>query len=222
MILSFVNRFRGWVTFILLAAIITVLMGALYATQQQAYRTGANDPQIEATEEIANALNQDVPADAIISSENAVNLERSLSTFVIIYDKDGKVLVGSGKLGDQIPTPPSGVFDVTRARGENRFTWQPQTGVRLATVLRKADNDKGFILAARSLREVEQREQRLVIMMAVAWAVSLLLAAVLSRVLENQNNQLTVIEETNVVAVSNPSAQASSEANDDNKLDGML
>jgi hypothetical protein len=197
---SMVHKLRGLLIFLLLAGIVTILSGMVYAGTQQIYRSDANDPQVEASEEIINALNQGAPADAIVNSAQALNISRTLSPFVIIFDKDAKVVASSGKLGDQTPTPPSGVFDKLRDKGQNNFTWQPEKDVRIAAVMRKADGDKGFVLVGRNLREVERREYQLFKLLVIGWVVSLAICALLAWLLNrNTSTNVTVVEENIVV-----------------------
>jgi hypothetical protein len=67
-----------------------------------------------------------------------------------------------------------GVFDYTRAHGQDRITWQPRSGVRSAAIVaRYGGAHPGFVLAGRSLREVEAREDRLTLMVGIAWAATL-------------------------------------------------
>src|SRR2546421_254331 len=112
----------------------TVVSFAIYASVQQTYRSNANDPQIKAAQTISNVMDQGVPADSITGQGDQVDLEKSLSLFISIFDKDGKLVSSTGKLGQDSPTPPSGMFDYLRAHGQERFTWEPQKGVRIAAV----------------------------------------------------------------------------------------
>ena len=65
---------------------------------------------------------------------------------------------------------------MARQRGENRFTWQPGPGLRYAAVLDHFGGAQpGFVLAARSLREVESRSDQLLTLAVAAAAASLLL-----------------------------------------------
>jgi hypothetical protein len=51
-----------------------------------------------------------------------------------------------------------GVLDYVRKNGQDRVTWQPAPGVRMATVVVPYKN--GFVMAGRSLTEVEKRESQ--------------------------------------------------------------
>jgi len=72
------------------------------------------------------------------------------------------------------PVIPTGVFASTQNSGETRFTWQPRTGVRSAVVVDYYKGaSSGFVLVGRSIREVENREDNLELIVFLAWAVTL-------------------------------------------------
>src|SRR5207247_1903018 len=98
----------------------------------------------------------------------------------IIFDTAGQPVASSARLSGAIPIPPNGVFANVRQAGEERLTWEPQPGVRSATVITRVDGPTpGFVLAGRSLREVEQREGQTELFAAGAWLAGLLASAVL-------------------------------------------
>jgi hypothetical protein len=72
------------------------------------------------------------------------------------------------------PVLPDGVLDFTRANGEDRVTWQPRNDVRIAAILKHYSGSKpGFVLVGRSLREVEEREYSLMMLVGTGWILSL-------------------------------------------------
>jgi hypothetical protein len=77
---------------------------------------------------------------------------------------------------DAVSALNGGVLDYMRQHGEERVTWQPEKGVRMATVVVRYD--KGFVLAGRSLREMEIQisniEKISGIAMLTIWAATLL------------------------------------------------
>jgi len=104
-----------------------------------------------------------------------IDLSRSIAPFIIVFDETGKPISSSALLNGQIPTLPAGVYDYVRKIGEDRITWQPEPGVRMAIVVVSSRGAKpGFVLAGRSLREVEIREHQLYIETGVAWIITLL------------------------------------------------
>jgi hypothetical protein len=150
------------------------LCGLVYLTVQQSLRMSANDPQIQMAEDAASALNGGTSLDSIVPAIT-VELATSLAPFIIVFDDSGNVLASSATLHGAIPVYPSGVLDHTRINGEDRVTWQPENGVRMATVVVRYD--KGFVLAGRSLREVEIRIGNIQtisgLVMLVIWAATL-------------------------------------------------
>jgi hypothetical protein len=155
-----------------------VLVGMVYVAVQQNYREDANDPQIQLAEDTAAALNAGRPASGLVSGED-VDMGASLAPFVIITDQNRHVLASSGQLNGRVPLPPAGSFEQAAAgKGkytdtphENRITWQPTAGVREAAVI--VSYHGGYVVAARSLREVEGRESQLTLYCAAALAVLL-------------------------------------------------
>jgi hypothetical protein len=77
------------------------------------------------------------------------------------------------------PTFPPGILDYTRQNGEDRVTLQPESGVRIAAVVVRYNN--GFVLAGRSLREVEKRESQVEqlsgLAMLTIWVTTLIMVA---------------------------------------------
>jgi hypothetical protein len=168
-------------------AAVTILSGLVYLAVQQDIRIGGNDPQIQLAEDAATSIgNGTTPQLAIPSSK--VNVDKSLAPFMIIYDDKGNVLASSALLDGKTPALPSGVFESVRASGEARFTWQPQVGVRLASVVtRFSQRAKGFVLAGRNMREIEKREDQLLLQVEAGWLaamVAVLLIPILVRFLK--------------------------------------
>lgn len=136
----------------------TALAGTTYLTVQQNYRLTANDPQIQMAEDIsASSLDTAVKQ---ISASTKIDISASLSPFVVIFDNNGNVLASDATLNGQTPSLPSGVLDYVKSHGEDRVTWQPQNGVRIAAVINPSKT-AGFVLVGRNLREVEIRENNL-------------------------------------------------------------
>ncbi|MGD0859585.1 MAG: hypothetical protein ABR912_09720, partial [Terracidiphilus sp.] len=74
---------------VVLSALATGLALALYAIPQQVLRQGANDPQIQLADDLAARLEQGIaPAEAVPAG--SVDIARSLSSFVIAYDDQGR------------------------------------------------------------------------------------------------------------------------------------
>ncbi len=158
-----------------LAFTITVLCGLVYVAIQQDYRQNANDPQVQVTEDTADAISNGLVTPEAYAFNQKTDVAKSLSPFMVIYDNQGKPITASGLLNAQAPIPPAGVFNIAQNHDDYRFTWQPQKGVRLATVVRKysTPNSSGYVLMGRSLKEVEKREDSLLWLVLAAWIVAL-------------------------------------------------
>lgn len=148
------NILRVWIPIAILVAAFCALS---YATVQQSLRQGANDPQIQMAEDAAEALNQGASASSVIPKET-VDIGKSLSPFIVLYDNNGEPTASSGLLFGQMPIYPKGALDSATRSGENRVTWQPSSNVRIASVV--VPYKGGFVMAGRSLREVEKRESQ--------------------------------------------------------------
>ncbi len=163
-----------FVTYLICIAVITVMFGVTYASVQQVYRTGADDPQVQMANDINTKLQQGKSIDNFFS--DTINISKSLSPFVVLYDKAGKPLRSSGFLNGKPPELPSGVFDFTKLHGEHRVTWQAGSGVRMAMVVINSNpSPVGFIATGRSLKEVEIREHNLMAMLFFGWIISIAL-----------------------------------------------
>jgi hypothetical protein len=174
--------------FIMLSMVVTLASGICYVAVQQSLRQSANDPQIQMAEDAAAALARgETPAEAKAEGKNQdsgsakIDMALSLSPFLIIFDDNGQPVVSTVQLNAQTPAPPAGVLAYAKAHGENRVTWQPRPGVRSAAVIvHYAGQKSGFVLAGRSLREVETRVSAIGRLIAAGWAASLFaLSAVL-------------------------------------------
>jgi hypothetical protein len=158
---------------LVLTGLATVLALALYGIPQQVLRMGANDPQVQLAGDLATQLEQGIaPSDAVPAGH--VDIARSLAPFVIAYDQAGKPTASQATLDGSVPVPPKGVFDCALQNGEDRPTWTPRPGVRLATVVRRVGGaHPGFVLAGRSLGEVQHCIQHVWDMAETAWLLML-------------------------------------------------
>lgn len=155
------------------AAALTIALGAIEVCVQQNYRMSANDPQIQMAEDAATSI---ADARLAVAAQRAryprADIAKSLAPWLAVYDKHGTLLAASATLDGAGPVPPAGVFQSAMALGDDRLTWQPRVGVRAAIDVR-AIAGGGFVVAGRSLREVEQREDDLVRILLGAWVAAL-------------------------------------------------
>lgn len=165
------SKLRTWIP---LAVAITAFCGLVYLAVQQDYRQSANDPQIQISEDLSRILSTGEDAVRVVPPE-IVDISASLATFIIVYDDLGQIVVSTAKLDGITPILPSGVLDFVKTHGQERLTWQPKIGVRSAIVVtRFVGKSSGYILAGRSLREVEKREEQLMAQVSLAWVAVIL------------------------------------------------
>ncbi len=149
------------------AIIATVLTGLIYVSVQQAYRMGANDPQLQVARHIAYKISANRPV-TNMAYNDTVNLLQSLATFIQVYNANHVLITSTGYIGLTAPLVPPGVLDAAAHNGENLVTWQPTQGVRLACVI-EATSKGNYVLVGRSLAEVEKRESNLLTMCILCW-----------------------------------------------------
>lgn len=141
------------------------IVGFVAFVVQQNYRLSANDPQIQMAEDTAAALQQGRAPSKLVPP-GSVDITRSLAPFETIIDKQLRIVATNATANDAgLLLPPSGVFKDAAKKGEMRFTWQTAEGQRFATVVVPTANN--FVITARSLKEVEKREDLLMIMAGV-------------------------------------------------------
>lgn len=159
-----------------LAFACTVLSLTCYLVAQQEFRHAADDPQIQIADDIAAALASGSAPAAVVPT-HAINIGSSAAPFAMVLDDRGNVIASSG--GTR--TVPAGVLDHVRTAGVERVTWQPQRGVRLATVVRRNDGrEPGFIVVGRSLRDTEERISKLGSIVLLGWSVAMFGSLVLT------------------------------------------
>jgi hypothetical protein len=162
-----VGIFKRWILTVFVA---TVLAGLTYAAVQQSYRQSANDPQIQMVEDASTAIASGMAPQSVIAS-SSIDIAQSLAPYMVVYDASGTPVAGNGMLNGALPSLPSGIFAYVSKNGEDRVTWEPESGVRSAIVVMAITIKGGseFVMAGRSLREVEFRENALEEMVDVAW-----------------------------------------------------
>jgi len=155
------------------AFVISIFSLLVYAAVQQSYRQSANDPQNQIAEDAAATIANGGSVQSVIAS-TSINIAQSLAPYVVVYDDLGKPIMGDGILNGSLPSLPPGVFDYVKTNGEDQFTWEPKSGVRSAVVIVQVPGNSGFVMAGRSLREVELRENMLEMMVGALWIFALI------------------------------------------------
>jgi len=163
--------FLRWLPF---AGLATALCLLIYLAVQQVGRQSANDPQIQIAREARAALASGQPINTVIPAAQ-IDLGSSISPFITAVSDDGTVIASSGRLHGQLRTVPKGVLSNVHGDGEEMVTWQPEPGVRMATVVtRNPGSSGGFIVVGRSLAETESRIQSIGSLLLVGWLGTLI------------------------------------------------
>lgn len=157
----------------ILALVITLFCGMVYLSAQQIYRQSANDPQIQISEDMAHYLSEGKDIGGVMPKME-VDISKSLVWFIMVFNNSGETVASNAKLEGQIPEVPKGVLDHAAQNGQNRVTWEPKGGVRIAAVVTRYE--KGYVLVGRSLREVEARVDLLTKKVLIAWLTILIVA----------------------------------------------
>lgn len=105
-----------------------------------------------------------------------VDLPASLAPYLLVFDERGRLLASSVTVDGRQPDYPAGVFTNVPRGGAEKVTWQAASGERSATVAVRYDH--GYVVAGRSLREVEERETNAELIAAAGWVATLAAAAV--------------------------------------------
>lgn len=172
------NMRKATEAFLFLVVASTIVSGLVLVAVQQNYRQSANDPQIQDARDVVTALNA---GQQLNLAPDGTDVATSLSPFIMLFDKDGNALGSNATLNGNMPQLPKGVFAWVDKHGEDRFTWQPQPGIREAVVVDKANVPDQYVAIARSLLLVEQRENLLTGYVAIAWTLLVLLSLAATR-----------------------------------------
>jgi hypothetical protein len=153
-----------------LSSVATALCLLLYLVFQHTWREGANSPQVQMARDAAARLATGHASPASVVPPGRVDYSTSLVPFLMVVSNDGVVLASSGTLRAETRTVPSGALDHVRSAGESRLTWQPEPGVRLATVIERYDGaPPGFVVAGRSLSDTQEQIGRIGRLILVGW-----------------------------------------------------
>lgn len=151
-----------------IAVAFTLGLGILYVFVQQSLRLGANSPQSGMAGDAAFALDSgQKPSDLV---QGKFDLGGN-TPFIIIYDKEGRVVAGNGYLGGEVPQVPIGVLKATDNGSDNKVTWQAAPLIRIAAVVVPA-NDY-YVLGGRSLFSTEDRIDAFGRLALISWALTM-------------------------------------------------
>jgi hypothetical protein len=164
---------------IFITIILAMIFGFAFSLAQQILRQGADDPQIQIAQDSAGFLAAaQEPAFLHANTYGTVDLAKSLAPFLLTFDAEKKPMAFTATLNGQIPTPPAGVFAYVKAHGEDKITWQPAKGVRIALVAAyyKSPKAEGYVFSGRSLAGVEKHISSLQFMTFWAWVMTVIIA----------------------------------------------
>jgi hypothetical protein len=175
--MNYGNAFLAWLP---LAAGLSGVCLLIGLAVQQDLRQSFNDPQVQIAEDAAISFKQGSTTTAILKNYPPIDISKSLSAWVAFYNQHGEPLGTSGRLEGVQPIIPQGVFNAaatnngksTQIDGQNRITWQPKEGVRVALVVLKTDS--GFVASGRNMSELEIREGSVNMLVFFAWIAILI------------------------------------------------
>jgi hypothetical protein len=165
------SHIRTWLA---LAGVSTLIIGASYTMAQQSTRLSADDLPLTTAQVAKQELQSGSDTKDIVPTLKT-DLRNDTSVFMIITDNTQHILASSAVLDGQTPLPPKGVFDFTNIHGTDHFTWEPTANVRAATRVTtygQAPNN-GFIITGQSLKPFEERIDTYGWIALAAWMASL-------------------------------------------------
>jgi hypothetical protein len=150
--------------------VLSIALAAVYLTAQQLDRGGADDEPQRLATQLASL--GDIPSP---SPADRVELASSQAVFYVVYDATGKPVSGTGYLDGALAQVPKGVITTAAADGSNAVTWQPERGLRFATVELRAGDV--VIVSGQSLGPSETRTDHIGALLLIGWLVAIALLA---------------------------------------------
>lgn len=126
---------------------------------------------------LATQVAKQLDAGLGLSSVNmgATDLANNPVPFVIVYDKQGKAVGGSGYLDKKLAVAPKSMLQHAKANRNNVVTWQPKAGVRIASVTVAAKDY--YVLGGQSLKATEDHASHLLKLTALGYVAALVVLA---------------------------------------------
>ena len=179
--------FMNWLP---LALTITCVSGLIYVAVQQSIRMGANDPQIQLAHDAAAALANGSTPESVTAALTPIDMTTSLAPYLLVFDDSSALTASTATLRGSAPVLPSGVFAYTRLHADDRITWEPAPSVRQAIVMvYHGGTHPGFVLAGRSLKEIENREANLLSVVTAACLITLLATLLITSITTVQSRR---------------------------------
>lgn len=167
---TFLYKFRHY---FLSAVILGVVFTTMYVLVQQQGRMQANDTPTMLANQVAKQLDAGLGLNSV--NMGATDLGNNPIPFVIIYDKTGKPVGGSGYLDKKLAVAPKDVLLHAASGHPNAVTWQPKDDVRVASVTVAAKDY--YVLGGQSLKPTEDHAAHLLKLTALGYGVSLVVLA---------------------------------------------
>lgn len=175
--ISFKTILGYWLVFVFL---ITFTCMLTYIVMQQSLRLGANESPIQFATDAIIQLNNGKNPETLFSKDQ-MDSSKSPDTFVMVFDKKENLVSSSATMAGKQITYPKGVLKYVAKKGEDRVTWQSQSGLRFASVAMKYNN--GYVVAAHSLSFTENLIGTLGKLILKAWLACLVFSTVAVAVL---------------------------------------
>jgi hypothetical protein len=157
--------FTIWIVFNLS---ISFMCAVVYVAAQQVLRMGADEPVVRLAIDTVWKMENGETAEEAVGSD-IVDISVSLSPFVMVFDANKTLIAASGRMNGALLLYPKGVLGYVDKHGEDRISWLGINGVRYNSVALKAGI--GYVVAARSLREVETLIGLIGTLILLAWAL---------------------------------------------------
>ena len=155
---------------------ISVICLLSYTVGQQVNRLNANLVPYQLANEAKIKLDAGIGVTALFDAQKT-DFVKSMLPFTTIYDRNKQPVASTTLKDGVIPQIQTGVLDQAKQKGVNKVSWQPQNGLRFATVSIPYDN--GYVVSGQSLTEYENIVDNLGKMVLLAW-VSLSAFSILS------------------------------------------
>jgi hypothetical protein len=170
-----------WIAFALIA---TIVCATIWLGRGLSLRNGADREPERLAQAAQSRLAAGTEPPAVLPAP--VDMASSSAPFVMVFDRNGRLLASSGELNGQVPQLPAGVLDWVLRHGEDRITWQPAPSLREATViLPYGGRHPGFVLVAQSLGGVSNQQLELSRKVLYVWLGVLLAAFLMLRMLRS-------------------------------------
>ena len=165
---KFLYKYRYYVLSVL---ILTSIFSTMYALVQQQGRMQANDTPTLLATQVAKQLDAGLGLSSV--NMGATDLANKPVPFVIVYDKQGKAVGGSGYLDKKLAVAPKSMLQHAKINRNNVVTWQPKAGVRIASVTVAAKDY--YVLGGQSLKSTEDHATQLLKLTILGYGISLVL-----------------------------------------------